>query len=193
MTDTPVHLRISVGDFVRLYEDDGPFEIIRGKRIKRMPPVAGHNLIANLLLRALIAFLAKNPIGEAFLEAAFVLPDADDKQWVTGSRTPDVSFYAAARLDDYRAENSDWKAKPYFLPPDLVVEIISPNDSYSKVTDKVDLYLEDGVRMVWVIDPQRSKVTVYTSDEQTTLGEDDSLSGREVAPGLALAVSQLFE
>jgi Uma2 family endonuclease len=193
MTDTPVQLRLSVDEFVRLYEDDGPFELIRGERIKRMPSVAGHNHIANMLLRALIAFLAKNPLGEAFIEAAFVLPDADDKQWVTGSRTPDVSFYSAARLDEYRAQNPDWKAKPYFLPPDLAVEIVSPNDTYSKVTDKVDLYLEDGVRLVWVIDPQRSKVTVYTADEQTTLGEDDSLSGGEALPGFEITIRTLFE
>jgi Uma2 family endonuclease len=73
------------------------------------------------------------------------------------------------------------------------VEIVSPNDTYSKVTEKVDLYLEDGVRMVWVIDPQRSKVTVYTADQQTTLGEEHTLSGGDVIPGFELTIRALFE
>ena len=42
----------------------------------------------------------------------------------------------------------------YEVPPDLVVEIVSPNDSYGSVHDKACMWLRYGVRIVWVVNPQ---------------------------------------
>jgi Uma2 family endonuclease len=79
------------------------------------------------------------------------------------------------------------------LIPDLAVEIVSKNDSYSDVQDKVETYQADGVRLIWVIDPIRRKVDVYEGSQRATLSESDSLTGGGVIPGFAMLVSRLFD
>ncbi len=88
----------------------------------------------------------------------------------------------------------DWKSKPVILVPDLVVEIISPTDRYSDVQDKIELYLHDGVKVIWVLDPQRSRITIYAqnSKQQITLSAEDSLDGGDIIPGFNIPVADIF-
>ena len=44
---------------------------------------------------------------------------------------------------------------------DLMVEIVSPNDSASDLVDKVEFYLQNGVRSVWIVDPSRRRIDIY--------------------------------
>jgi len=80
------------------------------------------------------------------------------------------------------------------MVPDLAVEVISPGDSYSEVDEKVERYLNDGVRMVLVVDPQRRKVVVHVpnSNRPTHLTENDILSGGDVLPGFEVKVADIF-
>lgn len=63
-------------------------------------------------------------------------------------------FFEKNRLAAYKEQTPDREEKPFVLVPDLAIEIVSKNDRYSDINDKVMLYLADGVRLVWVIDPQ---------------------------------------
>ena len=194
MADAPAKTdMLTIEEYIRLYESEGAFELIHGERVQIMPPLAGHSYIVNLLYKLLMQFLAKNPVGEVFVEVPFVLPDTDTGRWVKGSRVPDVAFFAADRLKSYMEQTSDWQNKPFMIVPDLVVEVVSKNDSYSDVTEKVELYLQDGVRLIWVIDPHRRKVVVHEGSSQMTLSADDTLSGGEVAPDFSVSVGALFE
>ena len=103
-------------------------------------------------------------------------------------------FYAADLIKTYRTENPDWKDKPFVLVPKLAVEVVSKNDSYSDITRKVELYLQDGVQVVWVIDPKREQVTVYAPDTPTQfLSGGNTLSGGEIIPDFEISVAELFE
>ena len=79
-------------------------------------------------------------------------------------------------------------------PPDLAAEIISPNDRYSEVEEKVELWLRYGVWMVITLDPQTRTATVYRGleDIRMILG-DGRLEGGEVVPSWALLLKRLFE
>jgi Uma2 family endonuclease len=108
-------------------------------------------------------------------------------------------YYRAERLEAYKAATPDWKLRPYVLVPDLVVEVVSPTDNLTELDDKVDVYLADGVNLVWVIDPQREKVSVYTlvaerphTKQHTTLKPGDTLSGGDLMPGFEIAVATIF-
>jgi Uma2 family endonuclease len=171
------------------------FEFINGERRYKMPGVAGHNFVMHLIYRFLLEFLSRTRLGEVFTEATFVLPEAYDSDWVKGSRTPDVVFFAAERITAYRQAQHDWRSKPYLIVPDLVVEVVSPSDKLSEMDEKVDLYLADGVRLVIVADPQRRKVFVHSPDRENaqTLKGDMLLKGEDVLPGFEIAVSKLFE
>ncbi|MBC7869484.1 MAG: Uma2 family endonuclease [Chitinophagaceae bacterium] len=108
---------------------------------------------------------------------------------------PDVSFFAAERIAAYVAQTPEWKERPFALVPDMVVEVVSPNDHYSEIDEKVDVYLADGVRLIWVIDPQRRKATVHTpdSDQPLHLKGDAVLNGGDVIPGFEVLLPKLFE
>jgi Uma2 family endonuclease len=126
-----------------------------------------------------------------YAETAFVL--LYDANWVRGSRQPDVLFVRAERLEAYRAETPDHADRPLVLVPDLVVEVISANDNYSEVEEKVDRYLGDGVQLVWVVDPRRQVVTVHGQHTYQKLTVQDALTAGEVIPGFSLPVADIFQ
>jgi Uma2 family endonuclease len=78
------------------------------------------------------------------------------------------------------------------LAPDLVIEVLSPDDRPGEVLSKVGDWLEAGARLVWVIDPERRDARVYRADgSQVHLSEDDQLGGESVVPGFQCAVRGL--
>lgn len=185
-------------EFIRLYDTEGPFELIDGERIPVMPTVAGHNKAIKRLFLALERHAEARNLGEAFTEVPFVL--ADQPNWVKGSRLPDVMYFSAERLSAYIAATPDWELKPYILVPDLVVEVVSPSDNLLEVDEKVDRYLLDGVRAVWVVDPQRKKVLIHMlksrspfTKEITTLQIGDLLTGGDIIPDFEIPVAKIFE
>ncbi len=77
--------------------------------------------------------------------------------------------------------------------PDLAVEVVSPNDLYTEVSDKVAEWLEAGSGMV-VVNPRRQQVSVHTPDADVkVLDVDDTLDGGEVVPGWQLPIRELFD
>jgi Uma2 family endonuclease len=79
------------------------------------------------------------------------------------------------------------------LAPDLLAEILSPDDAPAEVLAKVADWLAAGTRLVWVVDPQRSEVRVYRRDGSlSVLGENDSLEGEDVLPGFSCPLSNVL-
>jgi Uma2 family endonuclease len=192
MVDHPIEQTglMTIEEFVRLYDTEGPFELIEGERIPLSPTVAKHNTSAKVMYDALRDHDRSEQNGVVFFEAPFVLTITGD--WVKGSRVPDVMYFRAERLAAYKNETPDWGDKPFVLVPDIVVEVISSNDSYSDVDNKVDRYLQDGVQLVWVVDPKRKTVTVRRINSYRKLKGSDILTGEDIIPGFKLAVSALF-
>lgn len=168
------------------------FELIDGD-ISLMAPVSlGHAKIAKRVFLALSEYESRTDAGETYFETPFVL--VDQRDWVKGSRVPDVMFIRRERLDVYRQEVSDEDDKPLVIVPDLVVEIVSAKDRYAEVQRKIRAYLRDGVRLLWLIDPQNQNVAIYRtgSDAPTYAYRGDTLSGETVLPDFTLAVETLL-
>lgn len=185
-------------EFIRLYDTEGPFEIINGERKPKMPNVAGHGDIVDILYQAILLFTSNPPIGKIIRELPFVLSYTTN--WVTGSRIPDLMYFRAERLNTYKETHPDWKLKPYILIPDLVVEVVSPTDNLSELLRKIDQYLMDGIKMAWVIDPQREMVSVFTltaqqpfTKQEIQLTNEDVLTGGTVIPGFEIPISRLWQ
>ena len=78
--------------------------------------------------------------------------------------------------------------------PDLVVEIVSPSDSWQSVHDKALMWLSYGVQLVWVGFPDERMVDVYPAGgAMFTLTENDTLDGGGVVPGFTCKVSDIFD
>jgi|SRR5579871_4920970 len=184
---------LSVDEFISRYDEQGPFELVDGEIITMSPPISGHSYLGKRLFEAIFRYDPTHKFGEAFIETTFAM--SDDPNWVKGSRVPDVMFIRTERWAKYVSENLEWRKKPLFIVPDLVVEIVSPNDRYGEVQKKVAKYLADGVQMAWVMDEDAPAVTVFRagSNVQTTLTGNDSLDGGDIIPGFSISVASIFE
>jgi Uma2 family endonuclease len=125
---------------------------------------------------------------------------AQNLAWVFGSecgyrcfpgkkvRRADVSFVHQDRLP------ADHLGEGYVeIPPDLAVEVVSPHDLAYEVDLKVDDSLSAGVRLVWVVNPERRSVRVHRADGSVSLlREADELSGEDVLPAFLCQVGGLF-
>jgi len=195
MTDVPAATaKMTVETFVRRYEEKGPFEILDGQIVPMSPPGFTHSLIAKRLFMMFLEHEGAE-IGEAFMETPFIKSDFEGANWVKGSRVPDVMFVSAKKMAAFRAAKPEPGNDPLSVVPELAVEIVSPNDRYTAILHKVSLYLDDGVRQVWLIDPGERTVTVHVagSKQQAILRPGDTLNGGETVPGLEIPVATLFE
>jgi Uma2 family endonuclease len=103
-------------------------------------------------------------------------------------RKPDVSFIRAERLSP---ELSD---KDITIPPDLVVEVISPNETALDLDGKIADYQSVGVPLIWVVNPNARTVRVIRADGSSPppLTDADTLSGENVLPGFSCRVADFL-
>jgi Uma2 family endonuclease len=103
-------------------------------------------------------------------------------------RRPDVSVIGKARL---ASVPQDARTMP--IPADLVVEVLSPTDLAARVSRKVRLYLDNGFRMVWVVDPEVKMVAIHTPDAPgRILREGDEIDLGELLPAFRCRVAEFF-
>lgn len=77
--------------------------------------------------------------------------------------------------------------------PDLVAEVISPNDLAANLEEKREEWLAAGVKIVWIVDPATRTVRVHRADGgYAFLRETDTLTADDVLPGFACSVADLF-
>lgn len=143
-----------------------------------------HGRVAMRIATPLDTHVTTNELGAVYAaETGFLI--ASDPDTV---RAPDVAFVSQQRLDKVGDVEGYWPGAP-----DLVVEVISPGDTYTEVEEKVFEWLGAGARMVVVVNPRKRAVTVYRSlTDIVVLTEDDILDGADVVPGWTMAVKDIF-
>ncbi len=174
-------------DLLRLPKDGRKYELVDGE-IRVSPAGGRHGEIAVRLAARLFAFVSRKSMGKVFdSSTGFRLPSR--RRRMRNLRSPDISFVAAGRFPGGRVP-----AGFIELAPDLAVEILSPEDRRRDVLEKVGQFLDAGVRLIWVIDPEARKAATYRS--LTTVrhvGEHDALGGEDVVPGFRCRLSDLLE
>ena len=104
-------------------------------------------------------------------------------------RAPDAMFVSNERV----AQIGD-PVQFLDVAPDLAVEVLSPDDADADTQEKIEEYLRAGVRMVWIVDPDRRTVSIHRpSSGRALLGQDGTLTGEDVLPGFSIPVSTIFE
>lgn len=156
-------------------------ELIRGRLVVREPPGTRHGAIASRLTHVLADFVYRNRLGVVFAQdTGFQIESNPDTV-----RAPDAAFVAESRAG---AIHDRGYAR---VAPDLVVEVLSPDDRPSEVSAKVADWLAAGVRLVWVIDPPGRVANVHRPDGRISSGEV-RLDGEDVLPGFTCAVDDLL-
>lgn len=103
-------------------------------------------------------------------------------------RKPDVSLVRRERLPVEQLDEGFLT-----LPPDLVIEVVSPNDLAAEVEEKVQDYYQAGVRLVWVVYPTTRTVYIYRGDGSIAAARaDDELDGEDILPGFRCRIAEIF-
>ncbi len=176
---------LTADDLLRLHSKGVRGELIRGVLCETMPTVGEHGEIVMNLGVALGAFVKPRRLGRlAGSDAGILLGRNPDTV-----REPDLAFISSQRLP-LNVRNPGY----YEVPPDLVVEVASPGDTRTEVSDKAQMWLRSGVRTAWIVHPDTRTVDVYHEDGSiVTLAEDDILDGGEVLPGFECRVRAVFD
>jgi Uma2 family endonuclease len=106
-------------------------------------------------------------------------------------RSPDAAWVRRDRWETLPDEERE-KGFPR-LTPDMVVELRSPSDTIARLRKKMALYLANGVRLAWLIDPASRRVEVYRPGREVEILDDPAtVSGEDVLPGFVLDLAEIF-
>ena len=178
-TKTP----ITAEQFSQMSFPDARTELVDGEVIRVVPPGFDHADISASLIYELRHFVKEHGLGSVVSKLGFILKRNPDLV-----RAPDVAFIGNEGLKAHGRTRKFWPG-----PPDLAVEVLSPEDRASEVLRKVGDYLEAGARLVWVVDPENQRLSTYRSlHEVRSYGISEEISGQDVLPGFSLKVSEIF-
>jgi len=171
-------------DLLTLPDSGKGYELVGGRLVEKN--VGGlASWVAGRILQMLAAYGQDRGLGWVLDSEGSYQCFADDPRKV---RKPDVSFVRRGRLPEERMPVGHVP-----IPPDLAVEVVSPNDTVYEVDAKVEEYLAAGVPLVWVVNPETRVVSVYRRDGTVErLGENDELTAPELLPELRCRLAALF-
>ncbi len=164
-----------------LLDDGHEYELVDGEAV-RLNMSLESSWIAGEILHLLR--LAMRRRGWVYPVDAGFQCFADDPQMV---RKPDVALILRERQPHGPSPEGYCR-----IAPDLVVEVVSPNDVARDVHDKIELWLRAGVQQVWVVWPSTRTVEVHTEAEITRLKGRDELTAGALIPDFRCAVADLF-
>ncbi|HLO85305.1 MAG TPA: Uma2 family endonuclease [Nostocaceae cyanobacterium] len=173
--------KLTLAEFLALPEEDINYELVDGYVVPKESPKYYHSALQRTLLIILNIWCKGK--GRTVAEWAIILT-RKGQDWTP---LPDVTYISYQRLP------KSWKfnqACP--VPPELVIEIISPNQTIKEFADKAKDYLAAGVARVWIIDPEAMTIRVFLSPDESQNYTDDTPILDDVLPGFELTVRQLF-
>lgn len=172
---------VSVEEFWQVAHRTPKAELVAGQVVELVLPGARHGTLVALLVDHLRAHVVPRGLGIVLAEAGFIL--SPDPPTVRG---PDVAVVLRDRVP------SPIPTQFFPGPPDLAVEVLSPDDRPAEVAAKVADYLRAGTAAVWIVDPDHESVTVHTREGATTYGRTETLRDAPPLPGFELSLDVLF-
>ncbi|MBG1264741.1 Uma2 family endonuclease [Nostoc commune] len=176
--------QLTLQEFLNLSPGEGDitYELLDGQAIPKMSPKKFHSKLTRALLN-LIEQCCEGK-GEVYPELAVALT----RRGLDWAPIPDILYISNKRLPP------DWDQEGVCsVPPDLVIEIISPGQTFGQMAAKAKDYLDAKVLRVWVLDSKARSITVFYPDAapQTYMGEE--LLKDSLFEGLEFTVEQVFQ
>lgn len=167
--------------------DETNFELVNGELVERKMSFESERIGTNLL-GLLWGYCRQHDLGEVNGSGAGFQCFGGDDEDPQKVRRPDVSFITASRVPGSFPDRGNCH-----IVPDLVVEVISPNDLSEEVEAKVDEYLQAGVKLVWVAHPMGKTIRIHRANGTgMRLGVNEEITGEDVIPGFRCPLSQIF-
>ena len=175
--------RITLKEFLALPETKPASEYIDGKIIQKIMPQGEHSTIQAELIIALNGTLKPQKIARAFPELRCTFGGR--------STVPDLTVFTWNRIP--RQDNGRI-ANVFNIEPDWTIEILSPEQSYTKVTKNILHCLDNGTELGWLINPKEQSVLVYFPKQKPAFFEvaTDVLPVPDFAEAFQLTLEELF-
>lgn len=176
---------LTIDEFARLPSGMGlRYELVNGELRTMTAAGLRRGMIVAQIGGLLLAFVVSRRLGIVCgAETGFVLHRQPNHL-----RAPDVAFVSREYLPPLNRRDGFLEAAP-----DLVVEVVSPGDTWTEVSEKALDWLEHGVRIVWVVDPGTLLVAIWRSPGQVEHKRgDEEVDAEPVLPGFRCLVSDFF-
>ncbi|AFY86179.1 Uma2 family endonuclease [Chroococcidiopsis thermalis] len=174
---------LTLEEFMKLPETKPASEYINGEILQKPMPQGKHSVIRGELSSTIITILKPQKIARAFIELRCTFGGR--------STVPDVSVFTWERIP--RKENGG-VANVFAIAPDWTIEILSPDQSQTKVTKNILHCLKYETQMGWLIDPEEQTVFVYLPNQQPEVFDEpeQQIPVPSFAREIKLTVGNLF-
>jgi Uma2 family endonuclease len=164
--------------------DGDRYELVDGKLVE-LNVSALSSIVSARLLSQLSSFCEPNRVAWIFASDLGYRCFPGHPRKV---RKPDVSLILRDRLPAEQLTEGFLT-----IPPDLAIEVVSPNDLAYDVEQKIQEYRMAGVRLVWVVYPTTRTIRIFRRDGSTAMvSSSDELSGEDLLPGFRCLTDDLF-
>ena len=175
---------VTAAELLEMNEDHCRYELVRGELRQYPLNDAWHGQMSLHIVVALGSYVKAHNLGKVYVANTGFLIGSDPDH----VRAPDIAFVRQERVAATGRRTGYWPGAP-----DLAVEVISPNDRYTEVEEKVADWLAAGVQLVVLVNPRNRTVTCRRPGQSPViLTEQDTLEGGDVVPGWQMAVGDIF-
>jgi Uma2 family endonuclease len=165
--------------------EDALYEIVDGQYEELLPMSTQAVVVVSRLSRKFGSYAEEKQLGEVVCEMLFGL-----RPKARRVHRPDVAFVSYKRWPKDRTYPT---TDPWPVVPDLVVEVVSPNEVAESLQEKVKEYLGAGISLVWLVYPHLGWVVAYESlHRMRGFAMADALETEPVLPGFRLPMSELL-
>jgi len=179
--------KLTLEEFFALPESDTVYEFVNSTALPKykndqMSPKFFHGSTTGSLF-ILLSTWGKEK-GRVVVEWSVKLT-RNQQDWIP---VPDLTYVSHHRLP------IDWlKDEACPVIPELVIEIISPGQTFGDMIEKATYYLQAGVSLVWVVDTISQAITVFTSSSLPLTFRDQQIISHEILPGLEITPYEIFK
>lgn len=173
--------KLALAEFLASPQSSDRCELVNGEAVPKVSPKRFHSQTQKALLKLLEDWAEGQ--GEVGIEWSVIL-ERQERAWVP---IPDLLYVSKKRLPDIVGD------QPCPVPPDLAIEIISPEQTFGEMVSKATDYLSAGVLRVWVVDPRAKSLTVFYPDAPPRTYREDALLSDPLLEGLTLTVQRIFQ
>ena len=174
---------LTLEEFLMLPEEKPALEFWEGLVTQKVSPKTHHSRLQGKLVELINQFAEPRKLALAFPEIRATYDGS--------SLVPDVAVYRWERIP---REPNGRPVNDLFLPPDIAIEIASPKQTLEDLANKCRWYVQHGVAIAIMVDPQDDNVIRYAPNvDQRVLGGDERIDLDAVLPGFQLTVKELFD
>jgi Uma2 family endonuclease len=174
---------MTADELLKIHVPSKRTELVQGVLAVREPAGYVHGLVTMNLTARLVLYLQEHPSGQLIAgETGFLLSRGPDTV-----RAPDIAYIRPGRIPD--PATSGFAE----LGPDLVVDVLSPEDRTREIQLRAGQWLAAGTQMVWVVDPRRRTTHIYRNDgTEEFVGPEGSLVGEDILPGFTCPLEAIM-